>query len=68
MFKSSKQIGKMGLSISKEIALKYNGKLSFTTEYLQGSTFSFTFDLEMFSTQLFDSKGNITLGKNLKDI
>lgn len=58
----------MGLSISREIVQKYNGKITFTSEYLQGSNFAFTFDLENYGTQLFDSNGNFTLGKNIKDV
>lgn len=36
----------MGLWVSKEIVAKYNGKITFNSEYLKGSSFSFNFDLE----------------------
>ena len=40
----------MGLIISKEIVSKYRGKITFKSEYLQGSSFAFTFDLEDYET------------------
>ena len=51
IFKESGSIG-LGLIISKEIAAKYNGKIKFESEYKQGSTFSFTFDLEEFDASI----------------
>jgi signal transduction histidine kinase len=35
----------LGLMISKQIVEKYDGKISFTSEEDQGSTFMFTFKL-----------------------
>lgn len=45
IFKDSGNIG-MGLTISREIANKYNGNITFTSKYKEGSTFAFTFELE----------------------
>ena len=45
IFKDSGNIG-MGLTISREIANKYNGNIKFTSKYKEGSTFAFTFELE----------------------
>lgn len=47
IFKDSGNIG-MGLSISREIANKYNGNVTFLSKYKEGSTFTFSFELEEF--------------------
>ena len=44
----------MGLSISKEIVSKYDGRITYNSEYLMGSTFAFTFDLENSVAQFID--------------
>ena len=49
-FKSSGKIG-MGLVISREMASKFNGKITYESEYMMGSTFAFNFDLEDFNTK-----------------
>ena len=36
----------LGLVISKLIVEKFNGTIDFTTEYMHGSTFFFTFELD----------------------
>ena len=48
LFKTVKRSGGigMGLIISREIVSKYNGRISFNSKYMEGSTFSFNFNLE----------------------
>lgn len=43
--KSDEKIG-IGLTISKQIAAKYNGDIKFKSEYKNGSTFEMNFDME----------------------
>ena len=45
IFKDQDSIG-LGLSICKEIAQKYNGNITFFSEFKQGSTFQMTFEVE----------------------
>ena len=47
IFKNQDSIG-LGLSICKEISQKYEGDITFLSEYKQGSKFKLTFSLEEF--------------------
>ena len=47
IFKDKDSIG-LGLAICKEISLKYNGNITFDSEFKVGSTFYFSFSLEEF--------------------
>ena len=47
VFDSQDHIG-LGLTISREIAWKYNGDITFFSEHNQGSSFTLTFELEEF--------------------
>jgi hypothetical protein len=38
----------LGLTISKEIVMKYKGDITFESEFKKGSVFKFNFDLEEF--------------------
>ena len=66
----------LGLCISKMIVGKFNGTISFFTEFKKGSSFYFNFDLEEFeqlanfkqdSLEQIDSKSNTNLhqGQNM---
>ena len=47
IFKDQESIS-LGLSICKEIAQKYNGSITFESEFKIGSKFKFEFSLEEF--------------------
>jgi signal transduction histidine kinase len=51
----------LGLAISKLIVHKFNGIIDFISKYKKGSTFYFTFQLEMFD------KSEFLLNEHFKD-
>lgn len=54
----------LGLILSKEIVKQYGGQLDFTSEYTVGSTFVFSFGVELPNDNLFERQADTFRGES----